>query len=80
MSSPPRDDLKQQALDVFGKALSDKQIELYKGRLPTMLQNVDLLAGWSKRLDDTYPAQIQCPVVDIEGSGIEANDRGDDHE
>lgn len=74
MSSSPSDDLKQQSLDVFGKALSDEQLELYKGRLPTMLENVDLLRGWSKRLGDAYPAQIQCPAVDIEGS-----DKGDDH-
>ena len=80
MSSPPSDDLQRQALEVFGKALSDEQLELYQGRLPTMLENVDLLRDWSKRLDDTYPAQIQYPAVDIEGRDIEANDKSDDHE
>lgn len=53
--------LKQQALEVFGKSLSDEQLEAYKGRLPTMLQNVKLLERWGKRLAEAHPAQIQRP-------------------
>ena len=64
MSSSSIDDLKREALEVFGKRLSDEQLEIYKGRLPTMLQNVRLLDDWSKRLDHAQPAQIQR-LVDV---------------
>lgn len=53
------DALKQQALEIFGKRLSDEQLEAYKGRLPTMVQNVQLLERWSTHLDHAQPAQIQ---------------------
>lgn len=66
MSSPPNDDLKQRALVVFGKVLSDDQLELYKGRLPTMLQNVERLDQWSKRLGNGEPAQIQCLLTNVD--------------
>ncbi len=62
MPPPSIDDLKREALDVFGQALSDEKLEIYKGRLPTMLDNVRLLAAWGKRLDQAQPAQIQSPV------------------
>lgn len=55
------EELKQQALEVFGQSLSDEQIEAYKGRLPTMLQNVKLLEKWGKHLAHAHPAQIQRP-------------------
>lgn len=67
MSSSSIDELKQEALEVFGKALSDEQLEIYKGRLPTMLQNVRLLEEWSKRLEQDQPAQIQR-LVDTPGT------------
>ncbi len=68
MSSPSIDDLKREAQEVFGQALSDEKLEIYKGRLPTMLENVRLLAAWGKRLDQAQPAQIQCPV-EVEAAG-----------
>lgn len=61
------DGLRRQALEVFGKSLSDEQLEAYKGRLPTMLQNVLLLESWGKRLEQAHPAQIQCSVEVREG-------------
>lgn len=63
MSSSSIDELKREALEVFGKSLSDEQLEIYKGRLPTMLQNVRLLAEWGKRLEQAHPAQIHRPVA-----------------
>jgi hypothetical protein len=62
MSSPSIDDLKRDALEIFGKVLTDEQAESYKGRLPTMVQNVRLLADWGKRLEQAHPAQIQGAV------------------
>lgn len=62
MSSPSIDDLKRDAREVFGKDLTDEQAEAYKGRLPTMVQNVRLLADWGKRLEQAHPAQIQRAV------------------
>jgi hypothetical protein len=63
MASKTLDALKQEALELFGKDLSDDELELCKGRLPTMIQNVRLLAEWSKRLDEVPPAQVQRPVM-----------------
>lgn len=68
MSSQSIDELKREALEVFGKALSDEQVELYQGRLPTMLQNVQLLAEWGKRLEQAHPAQIQHPIASSDGT------------
>ena len=48
------------------RSLSDEQLEAYKGRLPTMLQNVRLLAAWGKRLSTRLreqPAAGACPFV-----------------
>jgi hypothetical protein len=58
MSSRSIDQLRRETLEVFGRDLSDQQLELDQGRLPTMLQNVRLLAEWSRRLDQVGPAQI----------------------
>ena len=63
MSSFSIDDLKREALGLFGRELSDEQLEIYQGRLPTMLQNVRLLQDWGKRLEKAHPAQIQCPAA-----------------
>lgn len=73
MSSLSIDDLRREALEVFGKALSDEQLEIYKGRLPTMLQNVRLLESWDRRLDQAHPAQIQCPVDMQDGDKDDAD-------
>ena len=59
MSSPSIEELKREALEVFGVTLTDEQADIYKGRLPTMLQNVRRLESWAGRLGDTAPAQIQ---------------------
>jgi len=62
------EELKQHVLKVFGQSLSDEQIEAYKGRLPTMLQNVKLLEDWGKHLAHAHPAQIQHLFDDPKGN------------
>lgn len=74
MSSFSNDELKKVTLEVFGRELSDEQLEIYKGRLPTMLQNVRLLQEWGERLDQAHPAQIQYPVEAERGDKGRADD------
>lgn len=62
MSEPSIETLKREALEVFGVTLTDEQAEMYRGRLPTMVENVRLLQGWAGRLGGTAPAQIQQTV------------------
>jgi len=73
MPSVSLDELKRQALEVFGRELSDQQLEIYKGRLPTMLQNVRLLEDWGGRLEKAHPAQVQCPLA-IQGGDKDEDD------
>ena len=74
MPEPSIETLKREALEVFGVALTDEQAEVYKGRLPTMLENVRLLQGWAARLGDTGPAQILQTVETRNAEGA-ADDR-----
>ena len=59
MSRPSLDDVKRMAREAFGRELSDAQAEAYRGRLPTMARNVDLLRAWERRLGATDPATVQ---------------------
>ena len=59
MSSPSRDDLKRMAREAFGRELSDAQVEAYRGRLPTMVRNVQLLRDRERRLGTIDPSQVQ---------------------
>jgi hypothetical protein len=59
MSRPSLDDLKRMARETFGRELSDAQAEAYRGRLPTMEQNVRLLREWERRLGTIDPALVQ---------------------
>ncbi|MEM8951060.1 MAG: hypothetical protein AAGA21_03215 [Pseudomonadota bacterium] len=69
MSTASNDDLKREVEAVFGAVLSDEEIETGKGRLPTMLANARLLAGWANRLGTTAPAQmLQVSEYDTEKS------------
>lgn len=65
------DDLKREVEAVFGTVLTDAEIEAGKGRLPTMLENARLLAGWAGRLDTTCPSQVlevaEAPPPKAEG-------------
>ena len=66
MSSQSNDDLKREVEAAFGVTLSDQQIETGKGRLPNMVQIARLLEGWSSKLGEIGPAQIQ-KVVETTG-------------
>jgi hypothetical protein len=59
MSNPSMDELKRMARETFGRELSDAQAEAYRGRLPTMAQNVRRLRDWDRRLGTIDPALVQ---------------------
>jgi len=59
MAKPEIAALQQQARDTFGRELSAAQVEAYRGRLPTMLRNVQTLEAWETRLREAQPALIQ---------------------
>ncbi len=76
MSETAIETLKRQAREIFGVDFSDQQVEIYRGRLPTMLQNVRLLEGWAARLDDTAPAQIQQTIEALSSKDRASKDAG----
>jgi hypothetical protein len=53
------DDLKDMARTTFGRELSDAEAEAYRGRLPTMVENVRRLRAWAPRLRRAEPALVQ---------------------
>lgn len=59
MAKPEIAALQRQARETFGRELSAAQIEAYRGRLPTMLKNVQILDAWQERLRGAHPALIQ---------------------
>ena len=59
MSSPSMDELKRMARETFGRELSDAQAGAYRGRLPTMAQNVRRLRDWDRPLGTIDPALVQ---------------------
>jgi hypothetical protein len=59
MAKPTTDELKRMAREVFGRELSDAQVEAYRGRLPTMVKNVQRLREWEPRLRGAEPALVQ---------------------
>jgi len=59
MAKPDTETLRRQARDVFGRELSTAQIEAYRGRLPTMLRNLQILEAWQARLRLAHPALVQ---------------------
>jgi hypothetical protein len=61
------DDLKRMARETFGRELSNAQIEAYRGRLPTMVKNVQRLREWEPRLRRAEPALVQR-VVGVDGN------------
>jgi hypothetical protein len=68
MSGPSIAELQKMARETFGRELSEAQALAYRGRLPTMVQNIARLQQWAKRLGDTAPAQVQQMLA---GSGDE---------
>jgi hypothetical protein len=59
MPGPSLDELKRMARETFGRELCDAQAEAYRGRLPTMAQNVRRLRDWERRLGTLDPALVQ---------------------
>ncbi len=59
MAKPEIAALQRQARKIFGRELSTAQVEAYRGRLPTMLRNVQSLEAWETRLRAAHPALIQ---------------------
>jgi hypothetical protein len=57
------DELKRMARETFGRELSDAQAEAYRGRLPTMVRNVERLREWEPRLRQVEPALVQRVVT-----------------
>ena len=66
MAKPTTDELRQMGRETFGRELSDAQIAAYRGRLPTMVRNVQRLRSWESRLRHAEPALVQR-VVGAEG-------------
>jgi hypothetical protein len=64
MAGPSIAELQQMAREAFGRELSEAEAEAYRGRLPTMAQNVRRLRQWEPRLRAAEPAQVQRVVVD----------------
>jgi hypothetical protein len=60
-------ELKKLARDSFGRDLSEGEIEVYRTRLPAMVQTVVMLKEWDSRLKDTVPATVHVmPVIDTD--------------
>ena len=59
MSGPSIAELQKMAREAFGRELNEAEAEAYRGRLPTMIRNVERLQQWARGLGDTPPAQVQ---------------------
>jgi hypothetical protein len=57
------EELKRMARETFGRELSDAQVEAYRGRLPTMVRNVERIREWEPRLRHAEPALVQRVVT-----------------
>ena len=64
MVKPTTEQLKAMARETFGRELSDDQVEAYRGRLPTMVRNVQRLREWEPRLRHAEPALVQRVLAD----------------
>lgn len=56
-------ELQKMARETFGRDLSEGEIEVYRTRLPAMVQAVAMLEEWESRLKDTVPATIHVTPV-----------------
>jgi hypothetical protein len=59
MPKPTIQELQKIGREAFGRELSEAQVEAYRGRLPTMAQNVRRIRDWERRLRDAEPALVQ---------------------
>lgn len=56
-------ELRKIARDTFGRDLSAGEIEVYRTRLPAMVQAVTMLEEWESRLQDTVPAIVHVMPI-----------------
>ncbi len=60
-------EVQKMARETFGRGLSEGEIEVYRTRLPAMVQAVTMLEEWESRLKDTVPVTVHVtPVVDTD--------------
>jgi hypothetical protein len=59
MSKPTIEQLQKLARETFGRELTEAQVEAYRGRLPTMAENVRRIREWEPRLRAAEPALVQ---------------------
>ena len=64
MAGPSIAELQQMAREAFGRELTEAEADAYRGRLPTMAQNVRRLREWEERLRAAEPAQVQRVLED----------------
>jgi hypothetical protein len=64
MAEPSVAELQQMARESFGRELSEAEALAYRGRLPTMAQNVRRLRQWEEHLRAAEPAQVQRVLED----------------
>jgi hypothetical protein len=64
MAGPSIAELQQMAREAFGRELTAAEAEAYRGRLPTMAQNVRRLRQLEARLHAAEPAQVQRVLED----------------
>jgi len=64
MAGPSIAELQQTAREAFGRELTEAEADAYRGRLPTMAQNVRRLRHWEERLRAAEPAQVQRVLED----------------
>ena len=60
-------EVQKMARETFGRDLSKGEIEVYRTRLPAMVQAVTMLKEWESRLKNTVPVTVHVtPVVDTD--------------
>jgi hypothetical protein len=64
MAGPSIAELQQMAREAFGRELTEAEADAYRGRLPTMTQNVRRLREWEEHLRAAEPAQVQRVLED----------------
>jgi hypothetical protein len=56
-------ELQQMAQALFGRQLSERKIQAYRGRLPTMLRTAGIIKDWESGLRDIEPAAVHAVPV-----------------
>lgn len=64
MARPTTEELRAAAREAFGRELDDAQVEAYRGRLPTMIRNIETLRSWEPKLRTAEPSQVQRLVAE----------------